>query len=125
MTDFPMPGDILVATNPSNDTPAGQTPYVVVASDSYTDDIAVCLAIATDAPHFVIIQVMLTDHPPTRSGDFVSAGSIAEVSARAANIGTAVAYYANWGGTVDDVDPYPAQGISIDKLRATRDEMPA
>lgn len=102
---FPMPGDDL------HDHDANL--YRVVASDHYTESQAVCLATVRDAPHFVIVMVAL------------ETGSVVTVSARAANIGTAVAYYAEWGGTVNDVDPYPSQGISIDKLRATRDEMPA
>jgi hypothetical protein len=64
----------------------------VVASDYFTDEIAVCLCTTRRAPFFVLVQVNL------------ETGALLAVSSRVANIGTAVGLYYDNGGTVNDID---------------------
>ena len=89
MIDFPLPGRQLGELNGMDLT--------VVASDYYTDDTAVILAVAKTAPHFVIVNLGLLT------------GTMVTISDRCDNIGTAVAYYAEWGGTINDIDPRPVE----------------
>lgn len=95
---FPTPGDALRRTW------VGDDGLHVVASDHYTDDVAVVLVTYPSVPHFRIFLIDLEQH----RGE--------PCSERMHNIGTAVAEYNQCGGTVNDIDPWPVQGIEIERL---------
>jgi hypothetical protein len=87
----------------------------VVASDHFTDEIAVCLCTTRRAPFFVVVGVNL------------ESGHMSMETPRCANIGTAIGLYHQYGGTVNDLGLDGDEPARWDELeaQATRDTMQA